>query len=184
MRKFLLLLMCILAATATLPAATYTDVLTVTSFPNYPTSSNYGNYECPSAITGITYSAHMAGAHSSIQLNDSSSGIVITTNENGYKLVKVTVEWNSNTAAARKLDVYGKSDAYTAPSDLYNDTNKGTQLGSIDHETNQTELTIPQDKKFAYIGLRSKKSAMYISKLTLEWEDSSTPPHLLRSPRV
>ena len=94
----------------------------------------------------------------------STSGIVSTTS--GGKIRKVTIVWESHTTNGRKLDIYGSNTAYTAPTDLYDDAKKGTNLGSIVYGTS-TELTIEGD--YTYIGIRSNYGAMYISSITIVW---------------
>ena len=62
---------------------------------------------------------------------------------------------------------YGKNSAYTQATDLYNSSKQGTKIGSIVKGTS-TELEITGN--YAYIGLRSKSSAMYITSITIEWK--------------
>ena len=126
---------------------------------------NSGDLESDAA-----YAGQSAGEHTSIQLrsNNNNSGIVTTTS--GGRATKVVVEWNSSTSNGRSLDIYGKNTAYSAATDLYNNSNQGTKLGSIVYGTS-TELTITGD--YAYIGLRSSSGAMYISKITITWDNST-----------
>lgn len=112
------------------------------------------------------YSGNSAGGNSSIQLRSdkSTSGIITTTS--GGKAKKVTVEWNSNTANGRTLNVYGKSTAYTQATDLYNVGSQGTLLGTIVYGTS-TELNITGD--YEYIGLKSASGAMYLTSIDVTW---------------
>ncbi len=118
--------------------------------------------------SGAVYSGKSAGSNSAVQLRtrDSNEGIVTTTSAGKVRKVKVT--WNSNTSAGRVLDIYGSNTAYTAPSDLYGD-NAGTKLGSLAYSTG-TELEISGD--YAYIGVRSNNSALYLDNITFTWETS------------
>lgn len=150
-------------------AVTKTDVLNYTMIG--VTGTSYTNWSGKTGTSGAVYAGQSAGGNSSIQLRtkNSNSGIITTTS--GGKVTKVTVVWNENTDNERTLDVYGKSSAYQAASDLYNTTNQGTKLGSIVMGTS-TELTIDGD--YTYIGLRSKDGAMYLDKVSIIWT-SGTP---------
>ena len=106
-----------------------------------------------------------SGACIQIRTTNSNSGIVTTTS--GGTVKKVTVTWNSETSG-KTLDVYGKNTAYSAPSDLYNNSAQGTKIGSIASDS-QTELTVTGD--YEYIGLRSNSGAMYIDQIEIEWAE-------------
>ena len=122
------------------------------------------------SASDAVYSVQCAGGNSSIQLrsNNNNSGIVTTTS--GGKVKKITVTWGSGNADNRTLDIYGKSSAYTAPSDLYSSSTRGTKLGSIVYGTS-TVLEITDD--YEYVGLRSNSGAMYLSEVKIEWETGS-----------
>ena len=129
-----------------------------------------------SGTSGASYSGQSAGGNTTIQLrsNNSNSGIVTT--GSGGKIKKVTVTWQSSTTSGRTLNVYGSNSAYTAPTDLYTDPNRGTLLGTIVYETS-TELTIEGD--YAYVGVCSASGAMYLTDITFTWEQTATSsaPH-------
>ena len=82
----------------------------------------------------------MAGGNSSIQLRSKNSNSGIVTTASGGKLKSVTVAFNAATTD-RKIDIYGKNTAYSAPSDLYGDE-KGELLGSIAANDEDKTLTI------------------------------------------
>ena len=96
------------------------------------------------------------------------SGIVTTTS--GGHVAKVTVTWESHTAAGRTLDVYGKNSAYSSVADLYDSEKQGTLLGSIVNGTS-TSLVISGD--YTFVGLRSNDSAMYLSEIQIEWANEA-----------
>lgn len=141
-----------------------TDKLNL-GFTGVSAGTNYETWSNKTGTSGAVYAGNSAGDKSSIQLrsNNSNSGIV-TTKSAGIA-TKITVEWNSETADGRTLDIYGKNTAYTAATDLY-DSNAGTKLGSIKKGTS-TELTISGD--YEYIGLRSNSGAMYLTSISIEW---------------
>lgn len=127
--------------------------------------TSYASWSEKTATSSAVYAGQSAGGNESIQLrsNNSNSGVISTTS--GGKLAKVTVTWNSNTAAGRTLNVYGSNSAYTAPTDLYGDAS-GEKLGTIVSGTS-TELVIEGD--YAYVGLRSASGAMYLDEIQITW---------------
>ena len=134
------------------------------------TGTNYSGWSGKKATSLAVYAGNSAGDKSSIQLrsNNSNSGIVTT--QSGGKAKKVVVVWNSNTADGRTLNIYGKNSAYTAATDLYNNSNQGTLLGTIVKGTS-TKLEITGDYEF--IGLRSNSGAMYLTSVSITWDAST-----------
>ena len=100
-----------------------------------------------------------------IRTNNSNSGIVTTTS--GGKARRVVVTWNSDLGSnGNTIDIYGKSTAYSAASDLYG-ANAGTKLGSIVRGTS-TELLIGNNVE--YIGIRSNNGTCYLDDIKIYWE--------------
>lgn len=133
------------------------------------TGSSYTEFSGKTGTSGAVYAGQCAGGNGSIQLRSSNnnSGIVTTASASGKKVTKVVVTWNSNTAAGRTLNIYGKNTAYSAATDLYQAADQGTLLGTIVNGTS-TELTISGD--YEYIGFRSASSAMYLDEVKITWE--------------
>lgn len=132
--------------------------------------TSYTDWSGKIATSSAVYAGNTAGGYSSIQLRTSGSpsGIVSTTS--GGRVAKVIVEWNSNTANGRQIDIYGSNTVYENVSDLHNSKKQGTKLGTI--LKGETELTVAGD--YAYVGIRSYNSALYMSKLSIVWE-TGTP---------
>lgn len=135
--------------------------------------NGYSDWDNKVCASGTTYIGNSAGGNSSIQLRSSTesqpkSGIVTITS-GGY-VSKIKIAWNSNTAAGRTLNVYGKSTAYQTADDLYNDSNKGTLLGTIVKGTS-TELVIAGE--YTYVGFVSNSGAMYIDSIKVEWGETT-----------
>ena len=140
-------------------------------------SGKNGSVSC--AVYAGNSAKHSSGALQ-LKSKDSVSGIVTTTS--GGTALKVSVVWNSNTSNGNKLDVYGKSSAYSAASDLYNASTQGTKIGDITYGTS-TELVINDTYKF--IGLRSNNGAVYFDSINIYWEaPSSTPSAELETDEV
>ena len=123
------------------------------------------------ATSSAVYAGQSAGGNDAIQLrsNNNNSGIV-TTISGGY-VKKVVVTWNSNTAADRTLNVYGKNSAYSAATDLYDSNTQGTLLGTIINGTS-TELEVTGN--YQYIGLRSADGAMYLDEIKITWSSEAS----------
>ena len=147
-----------------------TEELTLSTFGISGTS--YTSASDVSATSSAVYAAQMAGGNNAIQLRSSNSNSGIVTTKSGGTVKYIKVEWNSNTADARTLDVYGKGDAYSAPTDLYNSEKQGTKIASFVKSDGTKEITI--DGSYEFIGFRSNNNAMYIDKITIVWESNTT----------
>lgn len=142
---------------------TITDTLTK-SFIGI-TGTAYTNWSSKRGESDAMY-AGQSSAGTDIQLRATNPSGIITT-ATGGNVRKITVQWHNNTTAGRTLDIYGKNEAYTSPSQLYKAAEQGTKLGSIKKGTS-TELVIEGD--YAYIGMRSNSGAMYITEIKVEWQ--------------
>ena len=129
------------------------------------TGTDYKSWSRKAATSAAVYAGQSAGGNGAIQLrsNNSNSGIVTTVS--GGKVKKISIDWNSNTDASRKLWVYGSNTAYTNPTELYNTSTDGDKLAEIPCGT--IEFVIEGDYK--YIGLRSASGAMYLNSVEITW---------------
>lgn len=165
------------AGEVTPPEPKNVDVLTNANTIN-ETSTTYKDWTTETFETGATYTGDSAGDASTIQLrsdvkNGLYSGFVSTTTGGLVKKVKVT--WNTKTSATRYIEVYGSNTAYTATADLYDLAKRGTLLGVLTYasaEANSAELTVSGE--YAYVGVRSRKSAQYLDSVEITWE-TGTP---------
>ena len=169
MKKLLTFLMMSIFAIGVGWADEVTDVLTQAT--TGVTGSNYTSWSGKTLNSAAVYAGQSAGGNNSIQLrsNNSNSGIITT--GSGGKVKSVTIAFNSNTASGRTVDIYGKNTAYSAPTDLYNNSTRGTKIGSIVYGSS-TSITVNGD--YAFIGLRSNSGALYIESLTIVWEDGTS----------
>ncbi len=133
-------------------------------------NGGYSNWSGKTATSSAVYAGQSAGSNDAIQLrsNNNNSGVITTAS--GGKVKKIVVEWQSGTSNGRTLNVYGKNTAYSAATDLYNTSNQGTSLGTIVCGTS-TELVIEGD--YEYIGLRSASGAMYLTSVSITWDESA-----------
>ena len=132
--------------------------------------NNYADWSGKTVKSDAVYAGNSAGGNSAIQLRakNNNSGIVTTTS--GGKISKVSVEWNSNTADGRQLDVYGSNKAYSSASDLYGN-NAGTKLGTI---TYGASAEVEVSGSYAYVGVRSNSNALYLDAITFTWGGGAT----------
>lgn len=105
----------------------------------------------------------------------SNSGIIA--NSTSLKLVSITVEWDTETdvtTTGRTIDIYANTTAYTGEdaSALYNSSTQGTKIGSIVCGTSTT-YEVTDGSEYSYIGIRSKKSALYAKSITFVWKAKS-----------
>ena len=137
--------------------------------------NSYGDWADVAGASGAVYAGNSAGGNDAIQLRKSSdsqakSGIISTTSGGYIRTVKVT--WNTNTAAARTINIYGKNTAYASVDELYDNATAGTLLGTIVNGTS-TQLAIDDD--YEYVGVVSNSGALYLDKIVFEWEEKITP---------
>ncbi len=144
---------------------TTNDVLTAEAIG--VTGNTYDIWQNLSLNSSAVYAGNSAGGNDAIQLRskNGNSGIITTTS--GGTILKVQVEWEEHTFAARVLDIYGSNTAYTEVADLYNDK-KGTKIGSLTF--GETELDILDD--YQYVGIRSNNGALYLKSIIFTWSDS------------
>ena len=137
--------------------------------------TTYSSWSGKTSKSSAVYAGQSAGGNNAIQLrsNNSNSGIVTT--QSGGKVKKITIDWNSNTAATRELWVYGKNTAYTNPTELYNASTDGDKLAEIACGT--TEFVIEGD--YEYIGLRSGSGAMYLNSIEITWVEEEPESYTL-----
>ena len=161
-------------ATVTGSISNKTDVLD-REFTGVPAAQNYKDWSDKEGVSGAKYAGNSAGGSDTkpcIQLrsNNSNSGVITTTS--GGKAKSITITWDSDTQSGRTLNIYGKNSAYTAVSELYNNNNQGTLLGTFAYGSQATAtLTITDD--YEYIGFRSASGALYLEKVEIVWESGS-----------
>ena len=129
--------------------------------------SSYTEFSGKTGASGAVYAGQCAASYGSIQLrsNNNNSGVVTTAT--GGKVKKVAVTWNENTASGRKLNIYGKNEAYAAATDLYDTAKQGTLLGTVTYGST-IEITVAEDVKF--VGFRSDSGALYLDEVQITWE--------------
>ena len=167
--KFLLLFFALAVAIPPAWAGTVIDELTLSTFG--VSGNTYTDVSGKKATSDAVYAGNLAGGNDAIQLrtDNSTSGIITTTSGGKVKSIKIT--FNSNTTAGRIVNVYGKSSAYTAASELYNTNTRGKSIGALNIDAGTTgTITIPEGEEYSYIGIKSSSKAIYLDKIEIVWE--------------
>lgn len=167
-KMFLLILACVMGGLSANAQTIVEDLINIEA--TGATGSGYSKHSF-TGKSGADYSVICAKNKEDIQLNNKKESGLVTTQKGGTAK-KVTVEWNSETANGRTLDIYGSNKPYNDPKDLYNASTDGDKLGSIVMGTSTT-LDITGD--YEYIAMRSKSGVMYLTSITIAWEKSGTP---------
>lgn len=143
-----------------------TDVLTVESL-NAP--SSYGDVSNVSISSSAIYAGNLRNNNGSIQMRGSENSGIITTVSSGI-VKSIVVEWDSELMAQfpdRTIDIYGSNTPISSVSNLYNSDLE--KIGSLSYVNGETTATI--SGSYQYIGIRSQKSALYLKKITIIWEE-------------
>lgn len=174
-KMFLLILACVMGGLSANAQKTVEDLInqeaTGVTEPTYKDVTVTGT-------SGAVYAINCAGQYqNTVQLRWDTrkkkySGIVTTTT--GGKAKKVTVVWDSNTAktSPRALNIYGSKNKYTDYNDLVDEQKAGTLLGSIKYDENAPTNSFEIEGDFAFIGLRSNSGAVFLTSITIEWEQA------------
>ena len=143
-----------------------TDVLTVESL-NAP--SSYGDVSNVSISSSAIYAGNLRNNNGSIQMRGSDNSGIITTVSSGI-VKSIDVEWDSELMTQypdRTIDIYGSNTPISSVSNLYNSDLE--KIGSLSYVNGETTATI--SGSYQYIGIRSQKSALYLKKITIIWEE-------------
>ncbi len=144
----------VFAVSGTVRAEDKIDELTNSSF-GIGAVTNYKDVIFDS-LSGASYKANAAGSNGTIQLRSKNSNSGIVTTVSAGHVSKIELKWNAKTTnASSQLDIYGKSSAYSAATELYNTTSAGTLLKSAINGTTTIDLSNESDT--AYIGLDLSK---------------------------
>lgn len=141
-------------------ATTVTDHLTYSLIG--VTGTSYAEWSKKKSNSDAVYAGKTAGGNTSIQLNATTTNGIVSTTSGGY-LKSITVTWNSNTNAARKLFVYASDEAYTGPS------TSGTKV--VELTPSSASYTFTAD--YNYISLIGNGGALYLDDIAIEWSSES-----------
>ncbi len=156
------------------------DILTRESTGIENGSSSYGAWKKKTLEN--SYSGSSAGGYDSIQLRTSNSNSGIISTGLGKAIRKVSVKWDSHTAAGRTIDIYASNTPYSSVEDLFNDEKCGTKVGSLTYGQDNATITIEGDYQF--VGVRSSSSALYLSEIAFVWEQHDFPMITLKDSKT
>ena len=134
------------------------------------TSTSYTSWSGVEGASGAEYAGNSAKGNDAIQLRSTNNAGIVSTTSGGL-IKKVKVAWNSNTADARVLNVYGSHTAYESAADLYDSDKRGTLLGTFTKSAGNGTLDLSAEtERYEYVGVRSNSGAMYLESVTFVWE--------------
>ncbi len=117
--------------------------------------------------------------------SDSQDPSAIVTTASGGTVRKIIVEWDTNTTSGHTLEIFGKSTAYKSASNMYGSSSatEGNLIQSVTFKKNGSAQTdvIQIEEDYGYIGFRSGTGAVYINKITIEWEVATQTVNTLAS---
>lgn len=129
------------------------------------------------SASDAVYAGKTSTTSGAIQMRTSSGGAGIVSTTSGGYIKSVTI--TTTTAYAKTIDVYGNNTAYTGYSDLFNDSKKGTKVGSVVATTSNTVTEkITFTSNYQYVGIRSNDGAVQASEIKIEWSSDPIPEKL------
>ena len=141
--------------------------IAVTGVTSGSTTYKDWTYEA-SKTSGAKYVGQSAGGNNAIQIRSKNNNSGVVTTKSGGVIKKISVKFA--TSGDRELNIYGKNEAYTAATELYDESAQGKLLGTI--TSSATELNIDGD--YTYIGFRSAEGAMYLSEVQITWDSGKS----------
>ena len=158
-----------------------TDEFIYSSFS--PNSTTYGatTIQGTATTSGTAYSAftNLAGTnyfgirgYKKTKSSTTYAGIISTTTNGDLKSVTVTINTATSTSN-RKVYIYGKTSAYSAISDLFDDSKKGTLIQEITYTSGTTKytVTIPSNSSYQYVGITTNNNLVGFDKIQITWDD-------------
>lgn len=139
-------------------------------------STSYANWSGKKGTaTNAIYAGYTAtrGSGDIGVTSNNNSGIVVTTSAGIVKSVTITAKAYTS-GYTNYLDIYGKNSSYDSASDLFNDSQKGTLIGTLGFADYSTQ-TLNIDSDYTHIGIRSQGYAIDITEIVINWEGQALP---------
>ena len=100
-------------------------------------------------------------------------GIITTASAGKVKSVSINAKAYTS-GYTNHIDIYGKNTSYSSTSELYNDSQKGTLLGTLSFSSYSTQ-TLDITSDYTHIGIRSQGYALDIKEILISWEGAPLP---------
>ena len=124
-------------------------------------------------VNMAVYAGTTAKGNNAIQMRTSSHTGLFTTTTGGY-LRSITVTLTAN--SSNTLDVYAKNVAYTSIDDLWDNSKKGTKIGSVSgNGSTVVKQKITLSDNYTYFAVRSSSGAIYVAEIRVEWANAALP---------
>ncbi len=145
--------------------AQVTDVLTAEKFA--ATGTTYTEFSNVQINTAVYAGKSAKSAADAIQLRSNGSDCGIVTTTSGGTIKSIAIVFEESTAPSRELQVYASNEAYTAASQLYgNPVGENVVTFTMSDGASQS---YEFESDYAYVGVRSKSGALYLSSITITW---------------
>jgi len=116
------------------------------------------------------------GLRTDITAASSSYAGIVTTASAGF-VKSVTLKLGKY--SGRAVDVYAKNTPYSSPNDLFNNEEKGTLIATINTSASDVVTeTVLFTENYAFVGVRSKQSAIDIIEMDVTWESGTPKPFI------
>ena len=125
--------------------------------------------------SGVTYVYNAMKGQGAIQLNDSSKrGIVVTDSIGTADMIEIT--FNAETDESRVIDIYASHNQFTSPADLYETgVSPIASIAYADGQVGTLDISALEGAPYEYIGIRSRKSAVYLDQIRIGYTEAATP---------
>ena len=112
------------------------------------------------------------GLRTNKDANNHYSGIVATASGGKVQYVTLTLK----AVSGRRVDVYAKNAPYNSPDDLWDNTAKGSFIGSVSSsETQDVTGTVDIPADYNYVALRSYSGAVDVVEIRIGWDGTPVP---------
>lgn len=141
------------------------------------TGNSYTNWSGKTSLSDATYAGNSCKGKNAIQMRSSNSNSGIVSTASGGTIKSVSVTFVADTGNDGKvLNVYGSSTAYSAASDLYNNSTAGTRVKQFTYNSESPTQSYTFTSDYEYIGFRSESGAIYISEIQITWTEPEVKP--------
>ncbi len=147
-----------------------TDLFKPTALGLSGEDEEYIDLKQESPDSGAEYLLRCAGGLQTVTFkSDANSGLVVTRPAGYVKTVFLT--WNDQfPAPGAVIDIYGSSEPYSSPADLYNENTQGELIGSMTYNENGMD-SFEVNGNYSFFGLRPRTGKMAVYMMAVTWKN-------------
>ena len=121
------------------------------------------------------YSGNNCMDGDNFRMRTSSNTGIVTKTSGGY-VQAVTINLPIDPSAPRTVDIYASNTAYSSPEDLFEESTRGTKVGSVTASATQAvSQTVWLNDAYKYVAFRSNNNSTLVQSISIKWEDY--PPY-------